>query len=483
MRHRMEFHKFSMNQNTHLLEVARMVLDAPRGTSIFQTPSEYKYSMENKEKYESKYRSMMEKIKGKSSSKPLTPCRTDAKIWSKMLIAEPKPKKDTYFCWIWNDDYNSYISHIGTNQHKLSSYSENLAEYYEKIDTVITQVTEDMHSPKKESISYSDQSEKVSTPDTKHKKLENHLSSLNQMIDDILYKEKPKVLKKPGKVSTYLSPSIIKSPLPAKESEDQLDYKTARFNEVEKSESVEWHSGFGGSSIKIDKPIQNEKVKEVSESEMTLKPNPEISMTIIEPANQTSPQKAQNLNLIREESVALNSIIKSEYEEWPNTPQQISEPNHNNNENLVKIDRLSNLKTPKSDKNTSKGTPEFHKFSKFALGIEPSNIKNFDSRVDETVLSEWGSSSNHWDSKFLTKSDNATASACKSLMKSNKIELVGIFVSGKQLPCTSLTQRIGKSKFQGNVNLMEKANEKGIKRHSKSVRKQLESIFISDSSF
>jgi hypothetical protein len=48
---------------------------------------------------------------------------------------------------------------------------------------------------------------------------------------------------------------------------------------------------------------------------MTLKPNPEISMTIIEPANQTSPQKAQNLNLIREESVALNSIIKSEYEE------------------------------------------------------------------------------------------------------------------------------------------------------------------------
>jgi hypothetical protein len=76
----MEFHKFSMNQNTHLLEVARMVLDAPRGTSIFQTPSEYKYSMENKEKYESKYRSMMEKIKGKSSSKPLTPCRTDAKI-------------------------------------------------------------------------------------------------------------------------------------------------------------------------------------------------------------------------------------------------------------------------------------------------------------------------------------------------------------------------------------------------------------------
>jgi hypothetical protein len=104
---------------------------------------------------------------------------------------------------------------------------------------VITQVTEDMHSPKKESISYSDQSEKVSTPDTKHKKLENHLSSLNQIIDDILYKEKPKVLKKPGKVSTYLSPSIIKSPLPAKESEDQLDYKTARFNEVEKSESVE----------------------------------------------------------------------------------------------------------------------------------------------------------------------------------------------------------------------------------------------------
>lgn len=130
MRHRMEVHKFGRDLTTKKYEIPKLCMNAPFGTSLFQTPLELQHSLENKDKIESKYRGMVDKLKNKGNARPLTPCSNNDKICSQILIAEPKPKKDTYFCCICNEDYHSYISHIATNQHKLSSYADNLAQYY-----------------------------------------------------------------------------------------------------------------------------------------------------------------------------------------------------------------------------------------------------------------------------------------------------------------------------------------------------------------
>lgn len=194
MRHRMEFHKFSKDQTTKKFEIPRLCLDAPLGTSLFQTPSEFNYSLEHKVKIEDKYKGMIQKLQNKHNTKPPTPCSSHDKICSKILIAEPKPKKDTYFCCICNDDYNSYISHITTNQHKLSSYAENLAQYYEKIDHINTQLNSNnsalnLWSPAKEKFSISDPNQsEPKTPD----KVEKRIDRLSEMIDNILYNDKPK---------------------------------------------------------------------------------------------------------------------------------------------------------------------------------------------------------------------------------------------------------------------------------------------------
>lgn len=112
-----------------------------------------------------------------------------------MLFAEPKPKKDTYFCCIWNDDYDSYISHIVTNQHKLSTYAENLAVYYDKIDKINSELESELihkfvsiPSPEKERLLVSEDSmsdDMQENIEISH--IESRLSYLNEMIDNILY--------------------------------------------------------------------------------------------------------------------------------------------------------------------------------------------------------------------------------------------------------------------------------------------------------
>lgn len=98
MRHRIEFNRFLKDPQTKKWEVPKLCLNAPKGTSLFQTPSELKYSLENKEKIEHKYNSMVEALIKKHNKKPVTPCSNHTKLCPKILITEPKPKKDTYFC-------------------------------------------------------------------------------------------------------------------------------------------------------------------------------------------------------------------------------------------------------------------------------------------------------------------------------------------------------------------------------------------------
>lgn len=132
----------------------------------------------------------------KAELKPSTPWSNHIKLWSKLLFAEPKPKKDTYFWWICNDDYDSYISHITTNQHKLSSYAENLAVYYDTIDMINSELESELihkfvsiPSPEKEErllVSEESKSEEI-LENIEISHIESRLSYLNEMIDNILY--------------------------------------------------------------------------------------------------------------------------------------------------------------------------------------------------------------------------------------------------------------------------------------------------------
>lgn len=106
--------------------------------------------------------------------------------------------KDSYFCNIWNDDYNDYISHITTNKHKLSSYSDNLAEYYEKIDNINSELSSEiimnfvnMESSKLEgSGSVEDSDNNLDYHDKN--KLGDRLNKIDQMIHKIMYMGKSK---------------------------------------------------------------------------------------------------------------------------------------------------------------------------------------------------------------------------------------------------------------------------------------------------
>ena len=127
--------------------------------------------------------------------KPTTPWSSDKKLWQNMLFAEPRPKKDTYYWWVWNENYYNYISHITTNQHKLSSYADDLAVYYNSIDQINSELESEMihkflsvPSPEKENLLLSDDS-KSNEPLEKVEisNIESRLSYLNEMIDNILY--------------------------------------------------------------------------------------------------------------------------------------------------------------------------------------------------------------------------------------------------------------------------------------------------------
>ena len=195
---RMEFHKFSFNQETKKFEIPKLRINAPKGSSLFQTSQEENEISENREKLEEKYKLMVEKLKHKSSPLQIKPCDKDDKICSKLWIAEPKPKKDTYFCCIWNDDYQSYISHITTNKHKLSSYSEDLAQIYEGIDAINKEISEEMinnltksQSQNQES-NISDLSDHIlDSPENKSSEDE-RMNKLESMVNNILYKKKAK---------------------------------------------------------------------------------------------------------------------------------------------------------------------------------------------------------------------------------------------------------------------------------------------------
>ena len=58
-RHRMDFQKFERDIETRKFEIPKLWLNAPKGTSIFQTTNEINYSLENQEKIESKYRNLV----------------------------------------------------------------------------------------------------------------------------------------------------------------------------------------------------------------------------------------------------------------------------------------------------------------------------------------------------------------------------------------------------------------------------------------
>lgn len=197
MRHRMEYHKFSSEKNMRKFDIPKLCMNAPKGTSLIQTSSELQHSLENKERIEGRYAAMILKLSDKFLSKSLTPWANDQICW-KIAIEEPKPKKDSYYCWIWNDDYVSYISHIATNQHKLSSYADNLAQYYDQIDTINLQLGSDLIekfakvcSPLKEDYNEAeDLRSEFRTPQKEDDYNVERLSHMNQLIDNILYKGK-----------------------------------------------------------------------------------------------------------------------------------------------------------------------------------------------------------------------------------------------------------------------------------------------------
>jgi hypothetical protein len=193
LRHRMELHKFPYIHEKNWLDIPELYLEAPQGSSLFQTPTEKDYTEQNRESIQKKYQDMVQSIKQAKSHTHVEPWKDDAKIWSKILFSEPKPKKDTYFWNICNDDYNSFVSHIATNQHRLSSYSENLALYYDKIDQInlslqsdLIDEVESLSSPRLEK--FSDTPEKSSKEDSS---LDNRIHKLNQLVNNILYRDKP----------------------------------------------------------------------------------------------------------------------------------------------------------------------------------------------------------------------------------------------------------------------------------------------------
>jgi len=81
---RMEFHKFSFNQETKKFEIPKLRINAPKGSSLFQTSQEENEISENREKLEEKYKLMVEKLKHKSSPLQIKPCDKDDKICSKL---------------------------------------------------------------------------------------------------------------------------------------------------------------------------------------------------------------------------------------------------------------------------------------------------------------------------------------------------------------------------------------------------------------
>lgn len=97
--------------------------------------------------------------------------------------------KDTYFWDIWNDDYNSFISHIATNQHRLSSYAENLSVYYDKIDEINSQLQSDLINeikdfPSPKNHEYDESPDKSFWEDSV---LDNRIENLNKLVNNILY--------------------------------------------------------------------------------------------------------------------------------------------------------------------------------------------------------------------------------------------------------------------------------------------------------
>ena len=173
------------------LDIPKLYMDAPRGSSLFQTPTEIAETVKNHDRIVQKYNDTILRYKSSKLGQNLVSWATDDKKLSKKQIAEPKPKKDTHFCGIWNDDYKSFRSHIATNQHRLRSYSDSLASFYDKIDCINTELQEQMindiesiSSPKVEK--YEEIPEKSSKEGSS---LDDRLQNLNQLVNNILYRD------------------------------------------------------------------------------------------------------------------------------------------------------------------------------------------------------------------------------------------------------------------------------------------------------
>ena len=129
-------------------------------------------------------------------------------------------------------------------------------------------------------------------------------------------------------------------------------------------------------------------------------------MSLIDVANPMTPQKPCHMN----------SDVYSP-EDQSSTPE-------------LPLNSQSSLKTPNRGKLVSKGTPEFKNFTKSALGIQDSNKKENIRKTIEDAFSGYDSSGQK-KAAVLSKTDATSISARKSFLKSNRLELVGVLVSGK----------------------------------------------------
>lgn len=327
---------------------------------------------------------------------------------SKILITEPKPKKDTYFWSIWNEDYRSFLDHIATNQHRLSSYADNLAFYYDKIDEINSQLQADMinevdslSSPAIEK--YDDTPDKSSKEDSS---LDNRIQNLNQLVNNILYRDK-KTLDKPHPIMTPDQKSTIKKIF----TEDRLDschidqnQSTWKFKENINSNTLRWDENLEGSNIfhesqqSLNKPFRRW-VNKTGSKEL-----PNVTMMGIEMLS--TPQKYIKTS-------ELNYSSWSDYEQ----SERISTI-HKTDQNANEISEPAKIKHMGLNLFKSITSSEQHSFNNIKIRPE------IDKTINSILYNKDRSAKNK---------DEATVSAWKALLRKSKVELVGmLFSTGKQ---------------------------------------------------
>ncbi|CAI2359193.1 unnamed protein product [Moneuplotes crassus] len=412
LRRRMEFHQFSYNHQTHKFEVPQLSLDAPQGTSIFQTPAEYKETKKNSHEIERRHLAKVEKFRKKCvvTKEPMNKHMRDC---PKTRIIEPKPKKDNFFCCVCNDDYNDYISHIGTNQHKLSSYADNLKEYYEKIDEINEELNSQVNHGLPSENSEIDESPRVvdsqdlvlETPERKN--IQDRLTRMDKILDNLMQEK----LNKPKKSTTLVMNPPSKRVFNYQEIEEEERCYTAKF--IEKQESEE-----ANQSMICQHPSELDKASLSKINYMnqnlgeSIPQDQEVSMNIVQNPMKESPPK----------HLSLESDLSENHESYI-TPQK-----------RKKITEYEEEKAPepleKNNEDKENKTPNFLKNKEAILDLRDSQRKRSLEKVIKNSFKKdikiGGSKA-----KLIPVKDCDSILACDSILKKSKLELVGIIVAGK----------------------------------------------------